>query len=74
MDAQENVYMKWHLFKVNAHTVAGRSNQTGTVAADKQTRLESFVIITFLLLVLNSVFQRFAQCLMEFIVVYCIAL
>lgn len=74
MDAQENVYMRWHLFKVNAHTAAEWSNKTGTAAADKQTGLESFMVTGFLLLVLNSVFQRFLQCLLGFIVVYCIAL
>lgn len=71
MDAQENVYMEWHLFEVNA---VKWSNETGTAAAHKQTGLKSFMITRFLLLALNSVFQRFLQCLLGFIVVYCIAL
>lgn len=74
MDAQENVYMEWHLFEVNAHTAVKWSNRTGTSAAHKQTGLKSFMITRFLLLALNSVFQRFLQCLLGFIVVYCIAL
>lgn len=61
MDAQENVYMKWDLFKVNAHAVAEWSDKTGTAAADKHTGLKSFMITRFLLLVLNSVFKGFCS-------------
>ena len=68
MDAYENVYMELHLVKVNAHAAVRWSNKTRTAAANKQTGLESFMITRILLLVLNSVFQRFLQCLQG---VYC---
>lgn len=61
MDARENVYMKWHLFKANAHSAVKWSNKTRTAAADIQTGLESFIITRFLLLVLNSVFKGFCS-------------
>lgn len=56
--------MEWHLLKVNAHTAVKWSNKTGIAAAHKQTGLKSFMITRFLLLALNSVFQRFLQCLL----------
>lgn len=68
MDAQENVYMEWHLFEVNAHTAVKWSNRTGTSAAHKQTGLKSFMITRFLLLALNSVFSKVSAVLTG---VYC---
>lgn len=66
--------LHWVPPPLQAHTAVKWSNETGTAADDKQTGLKSFMITMFLLLAINSILQRFLQCLLGFIVVYCIAL
>lgn len=74
MDAQENVYMRWHLFKVNAHSLrSGRTKQGLPLLTNTQdlkaSWLQGFCYLSYIVF-----FQRFLQCLLGFIVVYCIVL